>query len=185
MKATAATPPRMEHSVGANGARSARQGRPAATGRAGRGRRSSEQRRRRGRGHGARDWINQGRTHPIPRTETIQGGRYFVYRPPRTVFQSPTTLIVAACASGGVSPERRRPRASTPHPLRWRRTGESFFDRAEGPLGTVWLPGAAAPGTCLLVCCFATGARGARPNSSCEQERRAVMAACRRVVWRV
>ena len=42
--------------------------------------RSSEQRWRR-----ARDWMNHGRKNRIQHTGTTQGGRYFIYRPPRTV----------------------------------------------------------------------------------------------------
>ena len=45
-------------------------------------------------GVGAGD-CNRGRTQLIQRTGAIRGGRYFIYRPPRTVFDPPSSLIVA------------------------------------------------------------------------------------------
>ena len=85
---------------------------------------------------------------------TTQGGRYFIYRPPRTVFYPPTTLGVAARASEVDRRSAGGPKCP-PYPLRRRRTEES------GPSPTAsealrnglacWCR--AVPGTCSLVFC--------------------------------
>ena len=74
------------------GARRGAAGRPASSyGSASCTGRSSEQRWRR-----ARDWTDHGRKNRIQRTATTQGGRYFIYRPPRTVFHPPSYRVVAS-----------------------------------------------------------------------------------------
>jgi len=47
-------------------------------------------------GVGVGAWnCNRSRTHLIHRLVTAQGGRYFIYRPPWTVFHLPSALVVA------------------------------------------------------------------------------------------
>jgi len=103
-------------------------------------------------GVGAGD-CNRGRTQLIQRTGAIRGGRYFIYRPPRTVFDPPSSLVVATGKAPRFTPRLARApeRRSTSTPSYWgalsacrRPPGVPVLSRSE----TVRLPPAGGRACC-------------------------------------